>query len=189
MEQKYPSEVKCVNVQCFSVCPSQQGSSSRCSVCRLTRPFFDLLASLVEECVYCDKSPGGVIVTIPQSFPLLPTLLIHSDKTPLWLIRPLCSPAGLSGEKDWEPRLSSSDVWAGLRRLMRIQVITSILRSQMGGRDAFVSNYPFPYWQSRQICAPRDPDMSSSFPLADRFGRRCSFCYSVPQKSHLAYCC
>lgn len=159
------------------------------NVCRQTRPFYDLLTSLVEQRVYCDKSPGGVIVMIPQSFPLLPTLLIHSDKTPLSLIRPLCSPAGLSGENDWEPRLSSSDVRTGLHRLMRIQVITSILCSQMGGRHAFVSNYPFSYWQSRQICAPCDPDMSSSFPLSDRFGRRCSFCYSVPQKSHLAYCC
>lgn len=66
---------------------------------RANLAFFNLLTSLVEHRVYCDKSPGGVVAMIPQSFPLLPTLLIHSDKTLLSLIRQLCSPAGLAGKK------------------------------------------------------------------------------------------
>lgn len=35
---------------------------------------------------YCDKSPGGVVVMIPQSLTLLSALLIHSDKGPFSLI-------------------------------------------------------------------------------------------------------
>lgn len=138
---------------------------------RANLAFFNLLTSLVEHRVYCDKSPGGVVAMIPQSFPLLPTLLIHSDKTLLSLIRQLCSPAGLAGKKnDGVPRLCSSDIWARLQRLMRIQAIKFsyiIVTNEccFGRRNTFVSNFPFSYCQSHQICAPCGLDMSFSFSL------------------------